>query len=306
MPYQTPNWVFTINNPTPFDRPRQWPGVKFGVYQMEKGEEGTPHLQGYIILNKKATLAGVKKLHATAHWEPRKGSHDQAVAYCTKEETRVSESETWGEAPSGQGHRSDLAAVQASLDSGASDEEVATEFFATWVKYHRSFDAYRLLKQAPRDPEHPVTTYAFVGPSGTGKTRLARLLAGDDAFWLTAPNSTANSLWWDGYHGQATIVIDEFYGWIPHPVMLRICDRYPLTVQVKGGSRHLLATTVIITSNKHPDDWWPRTGLGAMKRRLTAPSGGCFVMNAEPANYEDYVQSLELPSDLPPPFPLFH
>ena len=35
-------------------------------------------------------LSGVKELTGTAaHWEPRRGTHQQAAAYCSKEETRI-------------------------------------------------------------------------------------------------------------------------------------------------------------------------------------------------------------------------
>lgn len=69
------------------------------------------------------------------------------------------------------------------------------------------------------------------------------------------------------------VVIDEFYGWIARDLMCRICDRYPLNIETKGGSVSFLAKKIIITSNVHPKDWWPKVGLGAMERRLKAPLG---------------------------------
>ena len=45
-------YVFTINNPeAPLDT-AAWEaaGVRHAVWQLERGAEGTPHLQGYIAL----------------------------------------------------------------------------------------------------------------------------------------------------------------------------------------------------------------------------------------------------------------
>lgn len=63
-----------------------------------------------------------------------------------------------------------------------------------------------------------------------------------------------------------------------------------------------LAKKIIITSNVHPTEWWPKVGLGAMVRRLTAPLGKVVFMEdsslVPPVN-EDLV-ALE---SLPPPSP---
>jgi len=53
--------------------------------------------------------------------------------------------------------------------------------------------------------------------------------------------------------------------------MLRWLDRYPVSVEIKGGTRPLLATTFWITSNLHPDDWYPlidQETKDALNRRL--------------------------------------
>lgn len=80
------NWCFTINNYTDSDIETitSWP-YKYVIYGKETGEQGTPHLQGYVCFDAKKRLAAMKKLHATAHWEMAKGNSEQNIAYCSKE-----------------------------------------------------------------------------------------------------------------------------------------------------------------------------------------------------------------------------
>ena len=51
----------------------------------EVGQEGTPHLQGYVIMEKKTTLVEMKKLFPRAHLEVAKGSPEQNKIYCSKD-----------------------------------------------------------------------------------------------------------------------------------------------------------------------------------------------------------------------------
>lgn len=304
-PRQSCAWVFTLNNPTATDVFSNWqrvPDAVFGIAQLETGESGTPHLQGYVVLAKKKTRSFVRRYFSDrAYWAPRKGTHAEAVHYASKPHggcgcehcekaaklPAPSKQETWGEAPKsvGQGHRSDLDTVKNAIDQGQSELEIAETFFGSWCRHHRAFSLYRMLKCKGRDPADDVMIICLYGPPGTGKTRLATKIA-PDAYWLAAPNQYQGALWWDGYQGQPDLIIDEFYGWIPHPSMLRICDRNPLNVQVKSGHVHLMARRIIITSNKHPAEWWPRTPLGAMVRRLTYPVGNTVHLTAEPADYD--------------------
>jgi hypothetical protein len=46
------------------------------------------------------------------------------------------------------------------------------------------------------------------------------------------------------------VILDEFYGQLPFSYMLKLMDRYPLRVEVKGGVIHFRAKLLIITSNK--------------------------------------------------------
>ena len=57
-------WVFTWNNYThtvlfPDGLPA---GIKYCIYSAEKGADGTPHLQGYIVFNEKKMLGGIRKI----------------------------------------------------------------------------------------------------------------------------------------------------------------------------------------------------------------------------------------------------
>lgn len=284
---------------TEFDldiNPTTWPHVTFVCYQREiSPTTGKEHLQGYVHLDQARNLQWCKNhLSESAHFEIRRGSHDDAVAYCSKVETRKpGESPVFfGQPPVNQGKRNDIKALKEAVDSGIAELELWDTHFSSMLRYYKAVSQYRILRDPPRS--NPCYSYCFWGPSGTGKSHMATILASklsnEPPFWLPAPNSSTGALWWDGYTGQKVVIIDEFYGWIPHPTCLRICDRYDLTVQTKGGSRRLLAEHVIFTSNKSPTEWWPRSGLGAMERRLKGPVGICmFLQNVVPVENREYV-----------------
>ena len=58
------------------------------IFQEEKGDEGTPHLQGTLKLKKKKRLTALKKINPAIHWEQTK-SITASLAYCSKKETRA-------------------------------------------------------------------------------------------------------------------------------------------------------------------------------------------------------------------------
>ena len=76
------NWVFTINNYVDNDIEKLETMYDHGhfsyvVFGREVGENGTPHLQGYVQLKKKMRLNQVKKfISSRAHLEVSRGSPD--------------------------------------------------------------------------------------------------------------------------------------------------------------------------------------------------------------------------------------
>lgn len=272
---QSKYWVFTINNPIDDQIPARFADTEYVVWQREKGANGTEHLQGYVIFTKSKRLTGVKKIHGSAHWESRMGTHAQAKEYVTKTATRVGGPWEEGDEPADkeQGKRNDLLTLKRKLDEGKSESEIARdpETFPVWAKHYKVVARYKTLTGQQRN--WPTFTQVIWGAPGLGKTRKALELAGPDAYWL--PRPAGQTAWFDNYIGQETIVIDEFYGWLPLDLLCRLLDRYPMQVETKGGSTMMLARKVIITSNVPPAQWYklPPERLNALFRRLSMPLG---------------------------------
>jgi hypothetical protein len=88
------------------------------------------------------------------------------------------------------------------------------------------------------------------GPAGTGKS-MAQFEYNEKCFTV---NSSLR--WWDGYAGEEVLIIDEFFGQAQISVLLEVLDVYTKNWEIKGGHVTGVWTTVIITSNFHPNEWW--------------------------------------------------
>ncbi|AMS38768.1 replicase [Zebra finch circovirus] len=240
-------WVFTLNNPTEeeVENVKKLPPSEYhyAIVGKEKGEQGTPHLQGFLHLKKKVRLNQMKQLLPRAHFERARGSDEDNEQYCSKEGDVIL---TIG-APAA-GNRSDLAGAVAAVKAGRAMTEVAREFSEAYVKWGRGLkDLALMIGQKPRDFKTEVIV--LTGPSGVGKSRWANEQEGTKFYKMKGD-------WWDGYSNEDIVVIDDFYGWIPFCELLRLTDRYPHKVPVKGSYVEFTSKKIIITSNTHPDHWY--------------------------------------------------
>jgi len=116
-------------------------GIRYLVFQVEKGEKGHEHIQGYVELTTAQRMTWLKaNLTPTAHFEKRRGTREEARAYCMKEDTRISGPYEFGQWDiGGQGARTDLKKAVEVLKETNSLQEVAKQCPIEFVKYHRGF-----------------------------------------------------------------------------------------------------------------------------------------------------------------------
>lgn len=246
-----------------FNRAAQVHPVTYCVYQGEVGEQGTYHLQAYAEFAQAITLPSIKKHFGinSLHCEIRQGTQEQAIAYCTKEETRASDIYEYGipmlQQKTKQGARTDIEKVWAYLKKGKPIHEIIDEDPKTLrhvsLMQKAQYEALRGLKRTSK-----TQLIVLYGASGTGKSSTAIQFASMCGPYYLQPND-GKSMWWNGYDPliHETVILDEFTGSkLPLTFLNQLTDKYDLRVQTKGGFLPFVAKRIIITSNFHPKRWY--------------------------------------------------
>lgn len=82
------SWCFTVNNYTQLHIDSVVSlvsGSELWIYAFETGQNGTPHIQGYVKFKHQVRFTTLKRKIPDAHWEKAKGSPDQNYNYCAKD-----------------------------------------------------------------------------------------------------------------------------------------------------------------------------------------------------------------------------
>lgn len=123
-----------------------------------------------------------------------------------------------------------------------------------------------------RNPDEAPVVRWYCGPTGSGKSRAAYELTHDGA-GKVAYYKASDHLWWDGYDGVSDVIIDDYRcDFCKFSYLLRLFDRYPLLLNVKGSFIQFRAKLIIVTAPQAPDVMWShRTAedLGQLMRRIT-------------------------------------
>lgn len=236
--------------------------IRYICFQLEVAPNtGREHLQGYVQFDgaveyNTATNRVIQALlredgYKTAHpyTNPAAGRPDQCRAYCCKDGGVVGSFVEYGTIVSGSGARTDIERAREHIEAGNDFASCMKEHTDVCVKYVRGMQLlYSCLKSTPRCPKNDTTVRWWCGPTGTGKSRLAFERYPD---YYVKPNGK----WWDFYDGQIGVIMDDWRpSSLPVETYLRIWDRYPLLVEVKGQYVHLQATNFVITTPFLPDD----------------------------------------------------
>lgn len=87
---QSRRWIVVINNPSEKEESSyKTTGYFKWIYQIESGQNGTEHLQGYISHKTPIKQTTLKNKFPRAHLEVARGNEDQNITYCSKCDTRV-------------------------------------------------------------------------------------------------------------------------------------------------------------------------------------------------------------------------
>lgn len=279
-------------------------GVVYLVWQHEVGEQGTYHIQGYVCFARKCRMdsASTRAILPRAALSVAKGTPVQNKAYCTKRDTRATRAQflqhfyadepatadvaatdehllvgpfEHGTPPGGQGRRTDLVEAGEFIKKGGSLRQLALDFTGTFVHNSRGLTSLKFQVDSTRAKlDRDVEVFVFNGDTGSGKTHAAMQYCRgqeDPNDWFMLSHEGGSTMWFDGYEGESILVLDEFRGsWCKYSWLLRLLDKYPLRLPIKGGHTWALWTKVIITTT-HPWQTWydvADTATGELQRRL--------------------------------------
>jgi len=269
--------------------------VDFVTWQKEKGAEGTSHLQGYFVTKKNEksshgfTMKWIKEnLNNKMHVEKRQGTHEQAVAYCNKKDTRVKGPWTLGthvtesenRTAVGERRKVQIADILNDVKAGATENELWEKYPGHMLHYGKSVKSYSMMRQLGQRNQPKIVV--LWGPPGTGKSHRATEMAkaiGPAYRWQSSPSG---AVWFDGYDpmNHKVVILDDFKGGMPYTTLLRLLDRYPMHVEGKGFCVPFNPEWIIITSNHPPNEWYFQGGEKKFHSATGAPGETTFVEKA--------------------------
>ena len=261
------NWCFTLQASSEAGQDVTWatPGVPcpvgswldsgdvlYLVCQLERAPEtGKLHLQGYLQLKNPKGLGGLKKISPEAHWELRRGTHEQARDYCKKSESRVNGPWELGHEKNEQGKRNDWAAVSEKAAQGCTRKQILLDqpHLAPCVK---GVDA--LIEAHLPDPplRRDIKVFYLWGPTGSGKTYRA-FTTFPKAFKIQGRYFEGKSF--DNYQAEPVLILDEWdpMEW-PLTLMNSLLQEWECRLQCRYFNKYAYWTTVVICTNIKPEE----------------------------------------------------
>lgn len=235
-------WMFTLNNYVPDEEAElAKTECKYMLYGYEVGEQGTPHLQGYIVFECNKRMSALKKLLPRAHWDLRRGTHEQAVEYCKKDGHFIERGEPpMSKRKQGEMEQERWKSARHAAEEGRFDD-IPSDIY---VKFRTNLHKIHEDAQVVPASQEILDFHWWCGATGTGKSKTAR--DENPGYYVKQTNK-----WWDGYKGQPCVIIEE---WSPEMKMLgnylkQWCDHHPFSAETKGGTKCIRPPKIIITSN---------------------------------------------------------
>ena len=207
------NWCFTKNNPKETDNQfdeylKSLKHIRAFVFQRERGENGTEHFQGYAEFHRSMRFSTMRKFLAGAHIEHRKGTKQQAVDYCKKEETRIGKVYEYGDIIE-ERERTDIEKIIDLLNEGADDAEIRQAFPVQFLKMKNAIEGYRqqvLTEQQEKNIRVLEVVYVHSKPDFYRSRRILEKLGLENVYNVRFYDNRA----WDKYQGQDIVLFDRY------------------------------------------------------------------------------------------------
>jgi len=263
--------------------------IRYAVYVVETGKDGKAHMQAFIHFTRPLALTTIKSrlksksIHcetvindeAAVHYcsKPHDGC---SCKHCSKTGERLYGPVEIGKMPNYEKKSSETPTelLIAMIESGKTDEEIAKEAAWALLRHCRGIASLRfaLMRESSRKWRE-VEVILLTGEAGTGKTAFA---ISDSADGYFKPDLSKKEIWFDGYQGERTLILDDFRGTsCKFEQLLKLLDGHQLSIPIKGGHTYALWTRVYITSNTTPEEWYHRltdseyfSEIDAAKERL--------------------------------------
>lgn len=162
------SWCFTLNNyeDAALSALAELE-CRYIVYGKEVGEEGTPHLQGFVMFPNPIGFNSVKaKLPQGCHIEAAKGTPKQAADYCKKDGDFTERGD-----PPAQGKRKDIERLVDAINEGERSLKKLRQDHPSVMARHGSFARQLLIDTAPKPDKPDIQLFGW-------QKDLLELLAG--------------------------------------------------------------------------------------------------------------------------------
>lgn len=222
-------------------------------------ETGRDHIQGYVYFDENKTKSAaikciekVFKINTPVSVNVAGGTAEQNRVYIFgpyekdgKYKPFNDKALEFGEKPK-QGKRTDLSEIRDAISQGKGMREIVT----TASNFQQLKTAEFLLRYSEKKRDYKTYVTWLYGESGCGKTRYAFDRHSVDDIHM---QNCSSLKWWQGYDAHPIVILDECQPDTIYHTLKELCDRYPCTIECKGGSRQFLATHIYITSLYHPE-----------------------------------------------------
>jgi len=269
-------FTWTHNNPTSDDLEKHKLIFEKGGVSLEKGESGTPHLQGFGRYHKQSQITALKKHCSQCHFEVKKGSVQQNIDYISKEPLDGPYFWPSKEAlvKDDQGKRSDIHNAIAAYGT-LGKRAALTEYPEVFAKYPRLEDVARYLCEpvapdelrplrkwqqdfldyvAANDNDR-VVFWVYDEKGGSGKSMLASHLRGQGYIQLDGKVADMAYMFDAGCKGVLFNLARTRADTIDH--LYKFCedvkDGYIISPKYQSRSVSFASKTVIVFSNFAPD-----------------------------------------------------